>query len=298
MIRSLKWRNAVCVLGMLLAVVCVLGQASLAAEGTRPHIVMPSSPVMSVEESEAQTAPTRSQRAPQDWRVPRWEVSDGFEDATRGVAGKLEVGSRIVTYSLLDPDGDFMGSIDHLDEEQDLTPNRFFVDWLFSPYWGVELTWDEIQMSTITMADGHDDGTIMADGPIFTVFGRYPNNSMVTPFAGMGLAFLSGSFDPETWWRLHYPNREYWHNMGSPRTPLGGVTKEVSVDDTVAFVLTGGCDAALTEHFSASIYARLMWGELDADYKILHDGNVTEDRGTHSFPIDNIALGIGIKYSF
>jgi outer membrane protein W len=79
---------------------------------------------------------------------------------------------------------------------------------------------------------------------------------------------------------------------------LGGFTKKISVDDTVAFVLTGGCDAALTEHFSASIYARLMWGELDADYKVLTNGEVTEERGTFSFPIDNIALGIGIKYRF
>lgn len=291
--------KAVCLINMSLAMAFFVGQTSLAAEAAQPHVVMPSSPTVSLEPQEVESAPARFQWAPpQDWQLPRFEVSDWFEDATRGVAGKLEVGTRIVTYSLLDPDGDFMGTIDHLDEEQDLMPNRLFVDWLFSPYWGIELTWDELQMSTITVADGHDDGTLIADGPIFTVFGRYPNHSTVTPFAGMGLAFLSGSFDPETWWRLHYPGRDYWDSIGSPVTPLGGVTKDVSVEDTVAFVLTGGCDVALTEHFSASIYARLMWGELDAEYKILRNGEVSEERGTFGFPIDNIALGVGIKYRF
>lgn len=298
MIRKLERINAVCLMVTCLAVVSLVGQVSLAAETVRPRVVMPSSPTVSFEQPEAKTAPTKLQRAPQDWQFPRFEVADWFENATRDVAGKLELGSRVVAYSLLEPDGDWMGSIDHLDEQQDLMPTRLFADWLFSPYWGIELTWEKIEMTTITLADGHDDGAIMADGPIFSVFCRYPNNSRVTPFAGMGLAFLFGSFDPETWWRLHYPSSEYWNSLGKPDTPLGGFTKELSVDDTVAFVLTGGCDAELTEHFSANIYARLMWGELDADYKIMRDGRVTEDRGTYGFPIDNIALGIGIKYRF
>jgi len=228
------------------------------------------------------------------------QVSAGAT-STSFLAGHLELGTRITHFILVDEDDSsgFLGSIDHLGDEQDYIPYKLYADWLFCPYCGLELTWDHVgAIAKTSAADNHTDGKFVLDGPILTAIGRYPNSSVFQPYAGLGAAFYMTDFEAEDWWALGFASPQDFADLGSPSEPRNGKSRSIETDDTVGFVATAGTDIKITKNWSADIYARYTAVDVDAHFTLLTNGKVTEDKGTYTIPFDNYALGAGLKYVF
>ncbi|HEY8241564.1 MAG TPA: hypothetical protein VIH35_08960, partial [Kiritimatiellia bacterium] len=61
-------------------------------------------------------------------------------------------GTRITHFVLMEEDDSsgFLGSIDHLGDEQDYAPYKFYAQALFTDFVGVEVTWDRVAATATT----------------------------------------------------------------------------------------------------------------------------------------------------
>lgn len=269
--------------------------------------------------------------------VPPPRVATDFErrswaDTTRSagsafletVSGKLEVGTRITSFSLdttsSGPETTFIGTIIRLEEEQDRSPTKLYLRYFFRPWIGVELAHDGVKAYTVTSEDGHSDGSFSAKGPIVSVIGRASLRDIahgcsrvadrgdpawaasewaarVRPFLQVGMAMLSGEFEPESWWALGYASKETWKELGSPTTRRKGRYRTMDVSSSTGTILALGCDATITDHFAVNVFWRTMAAELDAalDYT---GQPVGRPRKSGTVPLDNTAFGVGVGYVF
>ena len=192
----------------------------------------------------------------------------------------LEVGTRLTYFSLLDNkrgqpnDGSFFGTVTMLDERQNYLPKKLFVQYKIIPYAGVGLSYDSFSFDASDF--GGSDGKATLSGPLFYVFGRYPNSTAFTPFCELGVAYYTSTFDADAGWLGTNPG------------------KSVDLDNTHGYYVGAGCDLQITDDFSLNVYARYMrisdvtgaW--YDAWTKF---GDVVL---TPSY----VAFGLGAKYSF
>ena len=208
----------------------------------------------------------------------------------------FSIGIRFTHFQLeTDRKNTFLGHIDKLEAIQDNAPTKLYADWWFHRYAGVELTWDRVEARTHNDdPEGISDGNIAAQGPIATLMARYPNQTRVTPHVGLGLAFMSISFDEEPWWALGYASPESYAELGSPSVPRNGKTREMLPDSSArGVVVVAGLDVRISRHWSADVYWRSM--DLDAKMGYRIAGEVKD---TKSIPLSNIAMGAGVKYVF
>ncbi|MDA0323133.1 MAG: outer membrane beta-barrel protein [Verrucomicrobia bacterium] len=222
------------------------------------------------------------------------------------IAGRVEIGIRVAQFSLLEnsmgavdefglPEGTFIGTVNHLEEEQALLPPEIFIHFNFNPYIGIELAYDSLELKTQTV-DNKSDGTLTMSGPIFSVIGRYPTPGKFTPYAGLGIALFGSEFDPEAHWSLGFQNPAEFVAAGSPSTPNGGRTRTMFVDDGTGVVLTGGCLWRFADDWAADAFARYTDVDSSAFFKVqVHDRTTTESTGT--FGGENIAFGVGVRYA-
>jgi outer membrane protein W len=206
----------------------------------------------------------------------------------------LEIGTRITYFSLRDDKrdplsgidgapGSFYGSINQLDAVQNYLPLKLFVDYKFCPYGGIELTWDRIQADTITQLDGHTDGTIRLTGPIGSIFGRYPNGTRCTPYAGMGVGYFFAQF----------AENESWHN------PRGDFLQLFDLDNAWGWLVYGGLDVRLADHWSADFMIRYISMDVSGTHlQTGIEGGPYFPAGSFTIPMSNTSLGLGVRYSF
>jgi len=229
--------------------------------------------------------------------------------------GRLEVGTRIISVSLIDDRKDtFLGSIDLLDVEQDYSPTKLYADWIFHPNFGIELTRGSVRASTVTRYDGHSDGDIELSGMILGVFGRKEftiqtlrRDYVITPYAGLGMAFFSADFDHKGWWHNGFSGENLpedaeqayreWILQGAPEWPNGGYQRTMSLDNTRGLVLFGGLSTEVTERVSVEFYIRRTDVDVDVKYTMSSYGDVYRTTEA-TFPMDNMAYGFGIRYAF
>lgn len=226
------------------------------------------------------------------------------------IRDRLELGLRVTYYQLTDgknndPDGDgnyFLGSINELEEEQS-TQLRPYARYFVIPYLGFELSMEEMSLITRKWTSTYDtDGIIKVDGPAFSLVGRYPNESRFTPYGQLGFFLAKGDFDYAEWWHNGFP--EYgqafldWQAMGSPPWPNNGYQRNIDISDETGTFWAGGCSIKLMDHLSLDVQARYMMLDVDAHYTLSFGGVVRDDRGYYSFPLDNWAYQMGVKYVF
>lgn len=238
---------------------------------------------------------------------------------------KLEIGTRYTDYTLnttAAPEGEtFLGTINHLQDEQDHSPNKFFFRYFVIPWIGVEWTMDEVRARTITREDGHSDGVFVADGKYLTVVGRvtleeilqvadwachkgewptdgkYAWADRIRPYVGYGTGDFSIDFEADPWWRLGYPDRQTWVEDGSPTTrPAGeGRRRNIDADDASGDVMTFGCSVYLAKHVFVDAY----WRQTSSlETTALYTLSSPPRREEAQFPLDNDAFGLGIGVGF
>ncbi len=214
---------------------------------------------------------------------------------------RLSVGVRGTGFRLEDRDrnpnatsaaqGSFYGSITELKARQDLWPYKFFADYLFCPYGGLELTWDRVGADTITRQDGHNDGTVIANAPLLGAFGRYPNDTGFVPYAGIGVGYAFTHFEPDYHWtHAILPNGDF----------KAGPDWRQSFDmrDSWSWFLYAGLSVALNANWALDLYVRHEELNLHATHSTYVGTTLTSGPTDFSLPFRNDALGIGARYSF
>jgi len=214
------------------------------------------------------------------------KFGEGYESVrSRYLAEHVEIGIRVSHFTLdetkkqkFDENGEFtggfLGSIDTIKEEQDYVPT-LYLRYNINQYAGLEIGWDKFEVKTSTYYDT-TDGNFIYSGFSLLLRGRYPNETIFTPYGSLGWSFLSGEVDY---------NSE-WHDNGR---------RNLYPDDTVAFSLGAGCEFEIAEHWSADLNLRLVKADFDVEYKLAAE---PRSRGSFNFPLDNTTVQAGITYRF
>lgn len=205
-------------------------------------------------------------------RVREFFDSDFFEQR---IQGSLEVGARILYIKLLEDKkgepfaGSFIGSVNQLEAKQNYFPMPY-VQYVYS-WWGLGLSWHQFEFEA--RDPGGSDGTATLNGPLFYAMARFTNETRFTPFAEMGMALYSATFDAEPNWAQR--NR-------------------FDLEDSNGFYVAAGCRAQLTENWSVEAYLRRMNVDVDGTYRNLVDGR----QQSFTFTATHIAAGFGACYTF
>ena len=205
------------------------------------------------------------------------------------LADRLEVGLRVGYYNftdgekkIYDANGTFIGgftegiSTYQLNEEQSYLPYPY-VRYNFIPYLALETGWIKMEGKTWTFGSTpHTDGTLVLSGPTLELIGRYPNETIFTPYAGIGFAYLFADFQEDSAWHA------------------GGLRNMVS-DDTMGLMLSAGCSIAIMEHLEAELSVDYVQAQSSTRYWMRGD---ERDRATWDYPADSIFFRAGVKYCF
>lgn len=237
--------------------------------------------------------------------APREVVSPDTAPLQREASGPTvyRIGTRLTWFSILSKNGDLEEnkfsedmSINTLTAEQNYLPIKVYADWFFSEHYGLELTWDRIEAGADTRGwtEGEDDaltyedyrdGIISLTGPLCTFIGEYPVALASLPCRlswGIGLAYLFGDFKAESWW---YDRGYKHHNM--------------ETDDTLGYLATADLRGYVGNQVSVDVYVRYLKADADDTLTITFN-NADREPETRSatFPMDNIAMGLGASWDF
>lgn len=240
--------------------------------------------------------PMPSSTAPAPGPDDQVREDGGF--AQNWLEGRLQLGTRTVHRFLTDKDsghkggtygtGTYLGTIYGLDEVQAYAPTRMFLAYYFTKNIGVEFAYDSMKVETVAVDSDTQkvktDGDAILAGPTISLLGRYPNATALTPYAGIGLGFFKGDFDEDPAWA-----HEYWGTDDRNR--------QMVVDDTTALLLTAGATWAFNPHWLLDMSMQYVRADADAVFYGDVNGEVDTVQPGH-FPMDNVALRLGITYSF
>ena len=200
------------------------------------------------------------------------------EPETAAAQTGWELGTRITHYTFVDDtkgkkfEGSYIGSLYQIKDDQNDAPTKRVAQYFFTPYFGAGASYEEVR--AVTWDGGGTDGTIELKGPIAYLIGRMPDYDLIRPYAELGLAFYSASFDYDRAW-------------------YEGGRRQMGVDDSVGLSLGLGADILLSERWSLNLMARYTEASVDATVYV--NGN-SPDHG--NFKMDYYSYGIGAKYCF
>ncbi|EKD40462.1 MAG: hypothetical protein ACD_75C00048G0008 [uncultured bacterium] len=291
---------------------CSLLLTAFAVESARANTkLLPESISNSIQESPAsvQAAPVAttwlgSGNTVKQAAIQEYAAKNAHGEQTAGsfvkdyLQGKLQLGTRMAYRILTDSEsgqkggrygsGTFLGTIYALDEQQDYLPGKMFLAYFFTKHFGVEFAYDSMKAETVaTDSDTgmvKTDGDVILSGPTVSLLGKYPNAAPFTPYAGIGLGFLNGDFDETADWA-----HSDWG--GSDRNRM------MVVDSTTALLLTAGVNWAFDPHWLFDCSLQYVRADADAVFYGATDGIVDTEQAGH-FPLDNVALRLGVIYSF
>lgn len=209
------------------------------------------------------------------------------------IYARLELGMRHQYFYILDSrqdhfneNGEFTGgyghdiSMDVLQERQVLRPN-LFGRYRFNRYLALEAGWESMSANVITYWDNHRDGIVNIEGTALMLVGRYPNETRYTPFLGAGWAALNSNFSMEE--KIHQGR---------------GFTREISVENTQAFLCSAGCDVKLKHRFVLNATLRYLYADVNGQFHILWGDDTITNQFYFDLPMSNIAAQLGIAYAF
>lgn len=224
------------------------------------------------------------------------------------LSGHLKIGVDYLYVDLQDDDrginDSFLGSITKLKERQPDTLLWPFLQWNVTDYFGAEVRWFSLEAKTITYWDGHSDGSFELEGPVYAIYGRYPNRTLFTPSVGFGMTVLDVRFSHNPVWHNGFggENRDQnyanWVAAGRPSWPNGGYRRTLSPEDTVGVVVRAAVEATFFEYVSAWVSAQYMETDVETRYTLSWYGEVRDDRGTFTFPMDSLSYGFGVSVNF
>lgn len=219
---------------------------------------------------------------------------------------RVEIGTRVTAFHLkdasrpADPNREetYVGYLNRLDDDQNYAPVKVFADVYVNPYFGAELTYDEVAGRAYNMNGGDSDGYIEMSGPIFSLIGRYPIQDMFYPYVGIGYAWMDATFERAPWWEWGWKSEADYEAAGGGVASTG-IYRYMIVEDDDAMVYTIGLVVRFTDHLAADVMVRSMDLKADTLFYRTIDGVVSEpDTSRGAFVMDHIAYGLGVRYVF
>jgi outer membrane protein W len=225
------------------------------------------------------------------------QVADG-QFYEQFIHGKLQIGTRMVYRSLTNADsghqggtygsGTYLGTIYAMDEEQSYLPNKFFITYYFTKYFGFELAYDSMEAKTVAWDIYNDvnktDGNASLSGPTVTLLGKFANSTPFSPYIGIGLGFFKGDFDEDSAW-------------AHDDTSLGSRDREMVVESITAVLLTSGLTWSFATNWLLDLSLQYVKADPDVMFNGYTNGRLDTEQPGH-FPMDNVAFRLGIVYSF
>lgn len=210
----------------------------------------------------------------------------------------LQIGIRSAYRVLTDDDsghrggvygsGTYLGTIYGLDEEQNAAPMLINMTYFFNKYLGIELAYDRIEAETaaidsVTLLEKTDGDVILA-GPTISLIGQYRNSTNFIPYAGVGFGLYFGSFDADSEWTL---SSEY----------NGAAYNHMEIDNVFGLLITAGTKWLLLNNWALDLSVQYVKVDPDATYTGYYYGQKYTTQTGH-FPMDNVALRLGVVYNF
>ena len=219
------------------------------------------------------------------------------------VAERLTLGLRLVNNTLdassrpADRDGGrtFLGHINEL-EQQEKSGVRLVVGYRFCPYFGVEVSHDEVAARTRNYNNGMSDGVLRLSGPVLAATLSYPVTDKLSPYVGLGYAPWSASFEHDDWWRLGYGSAEEYESRGSPQEALVPSRLIEVEDDSATFFALG---VVYRFHRRAQLDVMMRQIDLTSKARFYHDyagSRVLEREG--EFTMKHSTYGIALSFVF
>ena len=221
------------------------------------------------------------------------------------LAGRLTAGLRLVNNTLkntsrpADREGGltFLGYINQLDQ-QDKSGLRVVAAYRFCPYFGVELSHDEVAARTRNYNNGLSDGILRLSGPVFTALIGYPVTEQIYPYIGIGYAPWSAEFEHDEWWLLDYDSPEAYEAHGSPKGVLyEDRSRCIEVGDDSAVFFTIGVAYRFHRHAQLDVMMR----QIDLTSKACFYYDYSGERELQSegeFTMKHTTFGITLSYVF
>ncbi|MBP5543891.1 MAG: hypothetical protein ILM98_07435 [Kiritimatiellae bacterium] len=215
------------------------------------------------------------------------EKGSGFYE--NWIEGKLSLGLTVSTYSLTDGkrpanrQDDFLGNINELKESH---PNRLLptLEYQACDYLCVGLSYMHVEASTLNFNNGEGDGNAVMKGPVFTAEATYPFwEKRLYPHVGVGVAFLAGDFEEDTWWHLGYSSPDSWASLGSPKKELrGNHYRYIDVDDETPVFFTIGLSCRPHPRVKLDISYRRISIDPDCEFGYNYVGPKLNGKDKHS----------------
>lgn len=198
--------------------------------------------------------------------------------APAALPSRWELGTRITYYDFRTNrkgekfKGSFLGSLYEIKEDQDYSPTKVFAQYFFTPFLGVGAAYEHVE--AYTWDGGGTDGTVELDGALLYAVGRLPDYDLVRPFAEIGVAFFSASFDydPE------------WYDDG---------IHIMDLEDSFGITLALGADLLLSDRWVINGIVRYTTAAVDAT---VYTTDIKTEDGT--FEMDHFSIGLGLKAAF
>ena len=202
------------------------------------------------------------------------------------VAERLTLGLRLVNNTLdassrpADRDGGrtFLGHINEL-EQQEKSGVRLVVGYRFCPYFGVEVSHDEVAARTRNYNNGMSDGVLRLSGPVLAATLSYPVTDKLSPYVGLG-----------------YGSAEEYESRGSPQEALVP-SRLIEVEDDSATFFTLG--VVYRFHRRAQLDVMMRQIDLTSKARFYHDyagSRVLEREG--EFTMKHSTYGIALSFVF
>lgn len=222
------------------------------------------------------------------------------------VQGRLELGVRFSAVSLRTHDKwdqaarhGFVGTINHLEEEQSGWPYNLSAAYFPDPRFGIDLQWEQVRAQAVTYTDDHHvDGTYDAKGPSLMMVGRLPMECGLVSYLGVGLNFPSVDFEPRAWWRLGYSQPSDYEPGSEQR--YGGKTRHMDTraDGAACLAAVLGALWQVEENWALDVNARYMDVDAVSHHYSTEESGKINDHGENPIPLAYFAFGAGVVHAF
>ncbi len=203
-------------------------------------------------------------------------------------------------------EGTYLGTIYAMDEVQNYFP-ALYATYQFTEYVSMELAYSKIESETLATTYKQpkygvkSDGDVVQTGFTLSVLGHYPTETKFTPYGGIGFGYYTGDFEESDHWGIGYHNPQHYEEAGSTGEPYKDRRKWMEIDDEFAFILTLGTTYDLPYNLKLDASVQYIFLEANAQYYKTNDGGLTvnhDDTDNGTFPLDQLAFRLGIKYTF
>jgi hypothetical protein len=214
------------------------------------------------------------------------------------------IGLRSTYFRLTDSRRTNVGSMNLLEEDQNLAPFKPMLQINLSKYLAFEFGYDQFKAMALNQPDydkNWSDGNLEWETYMFGLQFRWPHfNQSVIPYVLGGVTYNKASFKANNWYRYGFPSLaryNEWVGQGNRIQDYTDYRRLITAQDSWGTQLGVGVDYYLWRHLALNLDLRYNWTQSDITFQLADSRGVFSDtRGT--FNMNSWIIGLGLKYFF